>query len=91
MVQETPPTIVRSRANGRFTIPAAMRRALDIDRSSQLWIRLRGNQIVISKVAPHTDHGVRTYTDEEIDGFFAEDVIEPAEADWVDQMLTDEP
>jgi len=78
--------VVQPLAKGQITIPVGIRRALGIDESTLLEIRLDGEQIVITKL-PQSTREVRLYTDEEIRAFLAEDVISPADAAWVQQML----
>jgi bifunctional DNA-binding transcriptional regulator/antitoxin component of YhaV-PrlF toxin-antitoxin module len=78
--------IVQPLAKGQITIPVSMRRALGIDETTPLRIRLEGEDIVISKLQG-PDPTVRLYTDEEIEAFLAEDVLTPADAEWVQQML----
>lgn len=79
--------IVQPLAKGQITIPVIMRRALGIDETTLLRIRLEGDDIVISKL-PEAGPSVRLYTDEEIEAFLAEDVLTPADAEWVQQLLT---
>jgi bifunctional DNA-binding transcriptional regulator/antitoxin component of YhaV-PrlF toxin-antitoxin module len=86
MARSSTERIVQPLAKGQITIPVSMRRALGIDETTPLRIRLEGEQIVISKLSkPHPD--IRLYTDEEIERFLAEDVLAPADAEWVQQML----
>jgi AbrB family looped-hinge helix DNA binding protein len=87
MARSTTTKIVQPLAKGQITIPVAMRRALGITETSMLLIRLEGEQIVISKLGATSDEDVRLYSDVELAEFLAEDVIEPADAEWVRQML----
>jgi AbrB family looped-hinge helix DNA binding protein len=79
--------IVHPLAKGQITIPVGIRRALGIDETTLLQVTLEGERIVITKV-PEPRRDMRLYTDEEIQEFLAEDALSPAEAEWVQQMLT---
>ena len=78
--------IVQPLAKGQITIPVSMRRALGIDETTPLRVRLEGEAIVISKLSEQ-GADVRLYTDEEIESFLAEDVLTPADAEWVQQLV----
>lgn len=75
--------VIQPMPKGQITILAAMRRALGIDESSLLEIRLDGDRLVISKLVERDDESVRIFTDEEIAAFMEEDKISPELADWV--------
>ncbi|MGH2603028.1 MAG: AbrB/MazE/SpoVT family DNA-binding domain-containing protein, partial [Dehalococcoidia bacterium] len=82
MARATTTKIIQPQPKGQITIPIAMRRALGINESSLLELTLVGDQIVISKLAPYADQGVRIYTDEEIAEFLEEDKIPADLAEW---------
>ena len=86
MVRSQTERIIQPLAKGQITIPVTMRRALGIDETTPLRIRLEGDEIVISKLID-SGRPVRLYTDEEIEAFLAEDILTPADAEWVQQML----
>lgn len=56
-------TILRPRANGQITIPAAIRRALGITESSFLDVRLEDDRIVISRIRCQPDGVFRLVPD----------------------------
>ncbi len=86
MVRSQTERIIQPLAKGQITIPVTIRRALGIDETTPLRIRLEGDEIVISKLSG-SDGPVRLYTDEEIEAFLAEDILTPADAVWVQHML----
>ena len=59
-----PDAILRPRANGQITIPAAIRRALGITDSSFLQVNLEGEQIVISRLRRQPDGVFRLFPDD---------------------------
>ena len=62
--------ILRPRANGQITIPAAIRRALGITDSSFLQIHLEDDRIVISRLRRQPD-GVWRLCPDELSGVLA--------------------
>ncbi|HYU19350.1 MAG TPA: AbrB/MazE/SpoVT family DNA-binding domain-containing protein [Chloroflexota bacterium] len=79
--------VVRPLAKGQITIPVAIRRALGITESSLLEVSLRGDKIVISKLAAQPDESFRIYSDEEIEEFLVEDKISPTTAERVRELM----
>jgi bifunctional DNA-binding transcriptional regulator/antitoxin component of YhaV-PrlF toxin-antitoxin module len=74
-------------SDGQITIPARMRRALSIDETSLIEIRLDGDRLIISNVTPRDDESVRIFSDEEIAEFLEEDKISPELAEWAREYV----
>lgn len=87
MPRSREPKIVRPLPKGQITIPAAIRRALDITDSSLLEIAIEGQRIVISKLDRSAGVSPRLYSDEEVAEFLAEDEITPDTAARVRQLM----
>jgi bifunctional DNA-binding transcriptional regulator/antitoxin component of YhaV-PrlF toxin-antitoxin module len=74
--------VIQPMVEGQIIIPDAMRRALGLDASELLEIRLDGEHLIISKLSEPSDGDVRVFTDEEIAEFLEADKIPPDLADW---------
>ena len=79
--------IIQPMSKGQITIPSTMRRALGIDETSLLAIRVDGDRLIISKLTPRDEDGVRVFSDEEIAEFLEEDKISPELADWAREYV----
>jgi bifunctional DNA-binding transcriptional regulator/antitoxin component of YhaV-PrlF toxin-antitoxin module len=77
--------VVRVLAGGRVTIPAEFRRALGLDARTLLKVALVGDHIEVAPLGGADT--LRSYTDEEIDGFLAEDKLDSEVATRIRRLL----
>jgi AbrB family looped-hinge helix DNA binding protein len=87
MADKSDAQIIQPKSEGQITIPASMRRALGIDETSLLEIRLDGDHLTISNLTRHNGEHVRVFSDEEIAEFMEEDKISPELAEWAREYV----
>ena len=79
--------VVRPLPKGQITIPVGIRRALGIDETSLLEVRLEDGKIVIVKLDVQPEASFRVYSDEEIAEFLENDRITPETAQRVRELM----
>ena len=67
--------IVKPLPKGQITIPATFRRQLGIDENTLLDISVREGDLIVRPIKSIPAKYLRSYSDEEIEGFLKEDKI----------------